>query len=90
MTKDLAAKLSLLAEVTPGQFAKLLNEVQRAHIPRPASEWHEDHGAVLWWRFPLSEPPWVGSQLDDDWTDDYYTHWTPIPVVVDPSEEVTL
>lgn len=32
--------------------------------PRPLAEWHEDIGPVLWWRFPLEEPPYVGSPLD--------------------------
>lgn len=27
-------------------------------------EWHEDDGNVLWWRFPIEEPPYVGSPLD--------------------------
>lgn len=31
---------------------------------RQASEWHEDHGTVLWWRFPICEPPYVGTPLD--------------------------
>lgn len=31
---------------------------------RPYSEWHEDHGDVLWWRFPVEEPPYVGGPLD--------------------------
>lgn len=31
---------------------------------RPLSEYHEDMGPVLWWRFPIDEPPYVGSPLD--------------------------
>lgn len=31
---------------------------------RPASEYHEDMGPVLWWRFPIEEAPWVGTPLD--------------------------
>lgn len=31
---------------------------------RPISEYHEDMGPVLWWRFPIDEPPYVGSPLD--------------------------
>ncbi len=31
---------------------------------RPAAEWHEDIGDVLWWRFPVEEPPYVGSPND--------------------------
>ena len=32
--------------------------------PRPFSEWLEDHGNVLWWRLPISEPPYVGTPND--------------------------
>jgi hypothetical protein len=31
---------------------------------RPLSEWHEDIGPVLWWKFPVDEPPYVGTPLD--------------------------
>jgi len=44
---------------------------------RPEEEWHEDDGCVLWWRFPIEEPPYIGSPLCCDWTGDY-THWTPL------------
>lgn len=27
---------------------------------RPLSEWHEELGDVLWWKFPIQEAPWVG------------------------------
>lgn len=37
--------------------------------------WHEDYGSVLWWRFPVQEPPYSGSPLDEDWPG-YHTHWT--------------
>lgn len=33
-------------------------------IARPLAEWHEDIGPVLWWRFPVDEPPYVGTPLD--------------------------
>ena len=32
--------------------------------PRPLSEWNEDIGPVLWWRFPVEEFPYVGTPLD--------------------------
>lgn len=51
--------------------------------PLPRTEWHEKHGAVLWWRFPISEPPYVGTPLDDDFPD-YVTHWTVMPVPSEP------
>jgi hypothetical protein len=31
---------------------------------RPISEYHEDMGPVLWWTFPLSEPPYCGMPND--------------------------
>lgn len=32
--------------------------------PRPFHEWHEDIGSVLWWLWPIEQPPYVGSPLD--------------------------
>lgn len=43
------------------------------------SMWTEDVGDCLWWRFPVEEPPYVGSPLDTDWPG-YHTHWTRIHV----------
>lgn len=28
---------------------------------RPIAEYHEDMGDVLWWKFPITERPYVGS-----------------------------
>jgi hypothetical protein len=44
---------------------------------RPEDEYHEDMGAVLWWRFPIDEPPYCGSPLDSEWPG-YHTHFTPL------------
>lgn len=33
-------------------------------VPRPLSEWHEDMGAMLWWAFPIEEPPYCGTPND--------------------------
>jgi|688.fasta_scaffold01261_16 hypothetical protein len=41
----------------------------------PAEEYHEDMGNVLWWLFPIDEPPYVGMPIDDDWPG-YHTHFT--------------
>ena len=46
-------------------------------IAEEREEWAEEDGPVLWWKFPLCEPPYVGTPLDDDFPD-YVTHWTPI------------
>lgn len=53
-------------------------------VARPGEEWHEGEGAVMWWRFPMEEPPWAGTPLDSDWPG-YHTHWTPIPRLPAPS-----
>ena len=52
----------------------------------PLEEWHEDYGDVLWWKFPIEEPPYVGSPLDERWPG-YHTHWTPIVVPYSPKGE---
>jgi hypothetical protein len=51
---------------------------------QPRDEWHEDIGPVLWWFFPVQEPPYVGSPLDENWPG-YHTHWTEITVPDEPS-----
>lgn len=56
----------------------------RPTAPHPIDEWHEDNGAVLWWAFPIEEPPYCGTPLDSDWPN-YHTHWTPIIVPEQPS-----
>lgn len=53
---------------------------------RPLEEWGEDYGDVLWWKFPIEEPPYVGSPLDEKWPA-YHTHWTPIVVPQPPKGE---
>jgi hypothetical protein len=47
---------------------------------QPLDVWHEDVGPVLWWRFPIDEPPWVGGPNDSNWPG-YHTHWTPLPPI---------
>lgn len=32
--------------------------------PRPREEWTEEDGPVMWWRFPIEEPPYVGTPND--------------------------
>ena len=54
-------------------------------VAQPLDTWHEDMGPVVWWRFPITEEPYVGTPLDDTWTDDYYTHWTPLQLPQEPA-----
>jgi hypothetical protein len=60
-----------------------------AAVARPVDEWHEDIGPVLWWRFPVEEPPYCGGPLDTEWVPDYYTHFTPliVPLSTTTSQE---
>jgi len=57
----------------------------RGPTARPLDEYHEDYGFVVWWKFPVNEPSWIGSPSCDDWPG-YHTHWTPHPEIpVEPS-----
>ena len=47
-----------------------------AHL---AEKWHEDIGPVLWWDFPVEEPPYCGTPLDDDFPK-YKTHFTELHI----------
>lgn len=70
-----------------------LLEIQTTVRARPLAEWHEDIGPCLWWRFPITERPWVGTPLDDDWLDGdppHYTHWTPILLPAGPRDGDTV
>lgn len=64
----------------------IANGVTVQECPRPLEEWHEDYGDVLWWKFPIEEPPYVGSPLDEKWPA-YHTHWTPIVLPQPPKGE---
>lgn len=44
-------------------------------VAQPLEAWHEDFGDVLWWTWPVTEPPHCGSPLASDWPG-YHTHWT--------------
>jgi hypothetical protein len=51
---------------------------------RPLDEWEEDMSDVLWWRFPVNEPPYCGHPNCDNWPG-YHTHWTPLVAPSDPT-----
>lgn len=52
-------------------LSRFIDEAAELLVPRPLVEWHEDFGAVLWWYLDdghtVSEPPYAGTPLDDDW-----------------------
>lgn len=61
-----------------------------AHL---AEKWHEDIGPVLWWNFPVEEPPYCGTPLDEHFPK-YKTHFTelhmPNEIEEDPLYTVTI
>lgn len=54
-----------------------------AHL---AEKWHEDIGPVLWWDFPVEEPPYCGTPLDDDFPK-YKRHFTELHIPDEVEEE---
>lgn len=63
-------------------------ELELLTTPLPMAAYHEDMGPVLWWRVPIEEPPYAGTPHDSDWTEDYYTHFTPLPQVTKPEGDL--
>lgn len=41
-------------------------------------EWTEEDGPVLWWTFPVSDLPYPGTPLNEDWPG-IHRYWTRIP-----------
>ena len=62
-----------------------LEEPQKV-IAHLAEKWHEDIGPVLWWDFPVEEPPYCGTPLDDDFPK-YKTHFTELYIPDEIEEE---
>lgn len=55
-----------------------------AAIAAPIEEYSSEMASVLWWEFPVVEPPYVGHPDCCDWPG-YHTHWTPL-IVPEPPE----
>jgi len=62
-----------------------LEAIEISPVARPESEWHDDVGPVLWWTFPVCEPPYCGTPLDKTWPG-YHTHWTRFDVPDGPPD----
>ena len=71
-----------LQALLPRIVAALMQPQQPGRVEgmeaRPLAEYHEDYGFVVWWKFPMDEPAWIGSPNCSDWPG-YHTHWTPHP-----------
>jgi len=79
-----AARIVALCDEVSALRAQLAEASRdRTPIARPASEWHEDLGPVLWWYFDphghIVEPPHCGTPLDDDFPE-YQTHFTKVSI----------
>ena len=74
--------------IISAELDRLRARVRELDTPtaRPIEEWHEDMGPVLWWKFPVQEAPYSGSETDVDFPD-HVTHWTPIQVPAGADEE---
>lgn len=55
-----------------------LNKALAPEVAIPAEQWDENDGPVLWWRFPVVEPPYSGTPNDPDWPG-HPTHYTQLP-----------
>lgn len=66
ITKAMEGKpLHFAAAVDVAEVVRFVLDARtKVDKPRPLAEWHEDMGDVLWWKFPISEAPYVGSPLD--------------------------
>ena len=62
-----------------------LDEPQKVKA-RLAKHWDEDLGDCLWWDFPVDEPPYCGTPLDDDFPK-YKTHFTELHIPDGVEEE---
>ena len=62
-----------------------LEESQKV-IAQLSEKWHEDIGPVLWWDFPVEEPPYCGTPLDDDFPK-YKTHFTELHIPDEVEQE---
>lgn len=61
--------ISTLQQIDEPQADKV-----EAHL---AEHWNEDVGDVLWWNFPVEEPPYCGTPLDEHFPK-YKTHFSTI------------
>ena len=80
-----------LYEARATTFMSAINIVEQLDEPqkvkaRLAKHWDEDLGDCLWWDFPVEEPPYCGTPLDDDFPK-YKTHFTELHIPDEVEEE---
>lgn len=81
-----ACSITQMVKREPKWAASRIQEGERAiellgklNQAKPIEDWHEDDGPVLWWTYPVVEPPYCGTPLDSDFPGGH-THWSPILV----------
>lgn len=57
-----------------------------AKTAKPLTDWTPDAGPALWWTFPITSRPFVGSPLSSDWPG-IHTHWTPLTIPLSPTPD---
>jgi hypothetical protein len=70
---------------------KHLDELLRGYKQAwPARQWTEDRGDVLWWQFPISEPPYIGTPNDTDYPIVFqkYPNFTYFTTLIIPTEVI--
>lgn len=67
-----------------GLYKEILEDLKQLDEPQDekveahlAEHWNEDIGNVLWWNFPVEEPPYCGTPLDERFPE-HKTHFTTI------------
>lgn len=69
---------------TEKEVQALVDEVRACRgVAQPLDAWTEEDGPALWWKFPIEQPPYSGTPLDDEFSP-YFTHWTPIVIPAQP------
>ena len=78
------SRKGLMNEIRVNTYDIAINTLEQIDEPQAekveahlAEHWHEDIGPVLWWNFPVEEPPYCGTPLDEHFPK-YKTHFTTI------------
>lgn len=74
-------------DVVPSdRLLDLIDELASPVKAKLAKHWNEDLGDCLWWNYPIEEPPYCGTPLDDDFPK-YKTHFTELRIPDEVEEE---
>lgn len=67
------------------ELVRIHSEIRDRSALHSLDEYHTDDGNVLWWKFPITEAPYVGSPSSSNWPG-YHTHWSRITIPEQPKE----